>query len=410
MRVRISGFILLVLFIFTTACGRENRGPFEEPMALGGYHVEPTELNLGYQGYMLYCYACHGEAGDGKGPAAHFLRPPPRDFRNATYKFAHVIDGLPHDEDLVDIIHKGLKGSGMHPWDVPEITSYRIVQYIKTFSPDGRAWRSVDEETQEYLSPEELLGQRVLTTRDCSEVEEEELRELCLEKNPYLVEGQDLRSYGVQAWSDEYEAKVEANRREAIEHGERVYHENGCFSCHPGYASREKINAYRNKPGASFRETLYYSETKPSSTYTVSIMDGKRCRTDEQCEDGWSCLQRVCQQNCRNATDCGDPDRQQCVFGTCELKLKIKPPDFLVDEIRAGSTVDEIYRTIASGIPGSGMPEWRGAVHDRDIWAVSYYVNYLHSLMGKAPGYDGSYDLLSPPKTSKAAKSKVANH
>ena len=90
------------------------------------------------------------------------------------------------------------------------------------------------------------------------------------------------------------------------------------------------------------------------------------------------------------------------------MKLKIKPPNFLVDEIRAGHEVDEIYRTIASGIPGSGMPEWRGAVHDRDIWAVSYYVNYLNSLKGEVVGYDGSTDLLAPPKTSQKPPSKLA--
>ncbi len=137
-------------------------------------------------------------------------------------------------------------------------------------------------------------------------------------------------------------------------------------------------------------------------------MDGDRCRDDGQCEEGWTCLQRTCQQTCKRASDCGDTDRRQCVYGVCELKLKIKPPNFLVDEIRAGHEVDEIYRTIASGIPGSGMPEWRGAVHDRDIWAVSYYVNYLNSLKGKVVGYDGSTDLLEPPKASQKTPSKLA--
>jgi len=408
MYIRISGLFFLVLFLVTTGCGRQDRGPFDEPVALGGYHVAPEELNLGYQGYMLYCYACHGEEGNGKGPAAHFLRPPPRDFRSATFKFAHVIDGLPHDEDLVEIIHKGLKGSAMHPWDVPEITAYRIVQYIKTFSPEDRGWRSLDPETQQPLSAQELLGTRVLTTRDCSDVEDEDMRSMCLPGDPYQMEGEDLRAYGVQAWSDQYEAKLAANRVEAIAHGERVYHENQCYSCHSGFASEEKIREYRNKPEEIFRQNLYYPEIKPSSTYTVSIMDGKRCRDDRQCADGWACLQRTCQQTCARSSECGDADRKQCVYGVCELKLMIKPPNFLEDEIRAGHSVEEIYRTIASGIPGAGMPEWRGAVHDRDIWAVAYYVNYLNSLKGKIIGYDGSTDLLAPVQTSQTSPSKVA--
>jgi len=413
MHIRISGIIFLVLFLFSTGCGRENRGPFEEPVALGGYHVAPEDLNLGYQGYMLYCYACHGDEGEGKGPASHFLRPPPRDFRNATYKFAHVIagddnEGLPHDEDLVEIIHQGLAGSAMHPWDVPVVTAYRIVQYLKTFSPEGKGWRMVDEETGEHLPPEKLLGTRVLTTRDCSIVEDEELRAMCLPGDPYQLEGEDLREYGVKAWSDEYEAALVAKRVEAIERGELVYHENQCYSCHPGFVPEDKIRDYRNKPGETYRTNLYYSETKPSSTYTVSDMSGDRCRDERQCAEGWACLQRTCQQTCQRSSDCGDADRKQCVYGVCELKLKIKPPNFLIDEIRAGHEVDEIYRTIASGIPGSGMPEWRGAVHDRDIWAVSYYVNYLNSLKGKVVGYEGKSNLLAPLKTAQDSPSKLA--
>ena len=48
------------------------------------------DLNDGHDAYMIYCYACHGEKGDGRGPSSSGLRPPPRDFTRASFKFARV--------------------------------------------------------------------------------------------------------------------------------------------------------------------------------------------------------------------------------------------------------------------------------------------------------------------------------
>ena len=75
--------------------------------------------------------------GDGKGPAAIGLRPPPRNFKQGQFKFAAVASGqLPNDEDLLRIVQKGLHGSAMLPWnDVPERDLIDIIQYIKTLSP-----------------------------------------------------------------------------------------------------------------------------------------------------------------------------------------------------------------------------------------------------------------------------------
>src|SRR5262245_16229304 len=67
-----------------------------------GVEVSAHDLNDGRDAFMLYCYACHGEKGDGKGPSSYGLRPPPRDFTRGVFKFARLraSDELPNDKDL----------------------------------------------------------------------------------------------------------------------------------------------------------------------------------------------------------------------------------------------------------------------------------------------------------------------
>jgi mono/diheme cytochrome c family protein len=92
--------------------------------------------------YQRYCEICHGERGDGMGPSAPFLWPPPRDFRTAQFKFTGTPEGaLAHDDDLTRVVRRGLAGTAMQPWDVPDAELTAILQHIKSFSPAGRGYR-----------------------------------------------------------------------------------------------------------------------------------------------------------------------------------------------------------------------------------------------------------------------------
>ena len=54
---------------------------------------------------------CHGVTGDGQGPAAQYLNPPPRDYRLGQFKFTSTPRGSkPRREDLARIIRRGAKG------------------------------------------------------------------------------------------------------------------------------------------------------------------------------------------------------------------------------------------------------------------------------------------------------------
>jgi mono/diheme cytochrome c family protein len=86
--------------------------------------------------YDKYCGQCHGDTGDGRGIAAPYLLPPPRDFTSGKYKLRSTPSGsVPTDADLERSIRQGLPGTAM-----PAFTTLSdgeveaVVGYVKSFS------------------------------------------------------------------------------------------------------------------------------------------------------------------------------------------------------------------------------------------------------------------------------------
>lgn len=95
-------------------------------------------LERGKTVYAQNCLACHGVKGDGKGDAAAFLLPKPRDFVHANFRLRSTPSGrLPTDVDLFRSVSLGMPGTPMPPWRVnlSENDRWAVVEYIKTFSP-----------------------------------------------------------------------------------------------------------------------------------------------------------------------------------------------------------------------------------------------------------------------------------
>jgi mono/diheme cytochrome c family protein len=201
------------------------------PVTLGGKAVPAEVLVEGQRDYTLYCRACHGDRGDGKGPAAKGLRPPPRDFTLGTFKFAAVAGGsLPNDDDLERIIRSGLHGTAMRGWDgIPEANLKAMVQYLKTFSP---RWK------------DEAAGDAILPTPD-----------------PW--KGREAEG---------------AARGRALYHGLAQ-----CTSCHPSYLSKQGIDLASRQltgnPTSDFRDDLYGSVMKESD-YGVKLLPPDFTRSD----------------------------------------------------------------------------------------------------------------------------------
>ena len=87
--------------------------------------------------YELKCVGCHGQKGDGKGPAAELLSPPPRDFTSGIYKIRTTAGKAPSDQDLFRVITDGMPGTSMPSWAVlPEKERWNLVAYVKAFAAD----------------------------------------------------------------------------------------------------------------------------------------------------------------------------------------------------------------------------------------------------------------------------------
>ena len=89
--------------------------------------------------FEKYCSSCHGVSGDGRGPLAPFLSPPPRDFTRAIFKFRTNLDGnFPRDEDLFRSVSAGFPAHGMPVFD--GFTSgdrWALVAEVKRFARSG---------------------------------------------------------------------------------------------------------------------------------------------------------------------------------------------------------------------------------------------------------------------------------
>jgi DMSO reductase family type II enzyme heme b subunit len=95
------------------------------------------DANAGKAVYERKCLLCHGEKGDGQGPAAELLLPKPRDFTKGLYKIRSTAAKTPTDADIFRIITQGMPGTSMPAWAVlPEKDRHNLVAYLKTFAPD----------------------------------------------------------------------------------------------------------------------------------------------------------------------------------------------------------------------------------------------------------------------------------
>src|SRR6185369_16807952 len=99
--------------------------------------AQAGDASAGKAVYQLKCVGCHGEKGDGKGPAAELLVPQPRDFTSGIYKIRTTAGKAPSDQDLFRIITDGMPGTSMPSWAVlPEKERWNLVAYIKAFAAD----------------------------------------------------------------------------------------------------------------------------------------------------------------------------------------------------------------------------------------------------------------------------------
>ncbi len=115
--------------------------------------MTPDLVERGKVVYSQNCAACHGEKGDGNGPAAAFLAPKPRNFVQANYRLRTTPSGhLPTDVDLFRAVSLGMPGTPMPPWKhmLNDNDRWALVEYLKTFSS---RFANNDQERRSVVNP-----------------------------------------------------------------------------------------------------------------------------------------------------------------------------------------------------------------------------------------------------------------
>ncbi len=110
--------------------------------AMAGGRRDPQDPHVlpGWPLYERYCATCHGDRGDGKGPAAPYTWGRPRVFTSGNFEWRSTPAGQPPtDDDLKLAITYGVRGTSMpafgevlSPGDVGE-----LVDVVKAFAPAG---------------------------------------------------------------------------------------------------------------------------------------------------------------------------------------------------------------------------------------------------------------------------------
>ncbi len=128
----------------------------------GSIQAASGDMDKGSVIYSKRCMACHGEEGDGLGPAAERLNPPPRDFTAGTYKIKTTgfDDMVPNDTDIVRMINEGMPGTAMPGWNdiLSEQDILDVVAFIKTFAgyEEEQPEEQLDYGTQVVSSAESI--------------------------------------------------------------------------------------------------------------------------------------------------------------------------------------------------------------------------------------------------------------
>jgi DMSO reductase family type II enzyme heme b subunit len=111
-----------------------ERVPESKPK--GGQEV--TQASEGEQLFANYCAACHGEKGDGNGPAARFLYPKPRNFGEGKFRLASTENHVPTNADLMNVITRGMPGSAMFPFGhLSEEERHALVAQVRRLTRTG---------------------------------------------------------------------------------------------------------------------------------------------------------------------------------------------------------------------------------------------------------------------------------
>ena len=129
------------------------------------------------------------------------------------------------------------------------------------------------------------------------------------------------------------------------------------------------------KPYAFFTEEppsapLYIGRPPPP---TQQLLDrGKEVWEQAKC---WECHGKT-----------GKGDGEKAAGLKDDEKFTMVPADLTLGQFKSGPAVEDIFRSVTTGLSGTPMPSYRDSFSDEDRWALSYYVFSLSSYTNPLTG------------------------
>jgi mono/diheme cytochrome c family protein len=346
---------------------------FEEPPKPGDQFVVDFGRTLihGQQAYREHCIHCHGTSGDGKGPTAEYLKPYPRDYRLAKFKFTSTSrDSRPSRDDLHRTVRQGIPGTYMPSFlllDDDELDA--IVEYVRWLSMRGEYEQKMIAEFETDFSEKAVESQ--------------------VNNAKLLYAGQ------LAAW-------------EQSKQGEKPEEPNAS-------AIRKELDEDLQSALESFPETADELATEVAQAWSnaelpesVILPSQPRAVTRESSPDQWQqSLANGRKYYVENCSNCHGPSGRgdgaqtfafQKIPGTDEeypepglyddWGNRIDPRNLTRGVYRGGRRPLDLYRRVHQGIPGTPMPPFNSKLTDPQIWdLVNYVMNlpYEHSAPEAAP-------------------------
>lgn len=186
-------------------------GDAKEPVLME--RLSRSHLQQGREVYTQHCAGCHGTTGDGQGPAAKYLNPPPRDYRLGKFKFNSTPrDNKPRRADLARIIRRGAKGTSMPAFRwMAQDDLEAVIDYVTLLSSRGEVEYRLMKVTEQELSEEDNV-------------------------EPALIAEQ--AQFIAQSWAEADQLIVRPltpepqDNQESIDAGAKAFVELNCYKCH----------------------------------------------------------------------------------------------------------------------------------------------------------------------------------
>jgi cytochrome c oxidase cbb3-type subunit I/II len=127
-----------------------------------------------------------------------------------------------------------------------------------------------------------------------------------------------------------------------------------------------RLAADRSQPGKNY---LYFVEEPPGPPLYIGppppptqeiVTRGRQVWQDAKC---WECHGQT-----------GKGDGEKAAGLKDDLSFQIIPADLTSGQFKSGSKVEDIFRTLSTGLSGTPMPSFRDSLPEADRWALAYFV------------------------------------